>query len=564
MIKVQVNPKSHLKPSPKPEDKSRGVKLPEKDLLAKKMPFIAEVLAMPFSILRILLLMVSYILHNLIVKRIVGFRLWPDSIKVDLLAKVNKIYGRYTEIVDHTDNGSLSMSAVMDLAVSNLRVKKSRSIVTVGGVAIGIGAVVFLVSIGYGFQDLVIGKVARLEELSQVNVSSRVSSINRLDDKLSSEIAEYPGVKSVLPQISVVGKISYNNSVSSVAVFGVTTKYLTESAVKTTSGVVFNSNNKTVSAEEQDNFEKALAEQNSKKTPDVLSETITATDFIELPGEGTETAKIETVKLPFSKSAVKEAMLNTAVLQVMGVDAEQIIGKEIDITYEIPNTLLEDKIKKYQSNDTKYRVVGVIEDNANPYIYVPYIDLKGLGITKNSQLKIVLSDQNQLADIRTKIESLGLTTTSVADTVKQVQSLFNSVTLGLAFMGMFALSVASLGMFNTFTVSLLERTREIGLMKAIGMRSSEVKKLFLTESLFMALSGGVVGLALGFILGQILNLIVSYLSISKGLGALSVTYIPAIVVWAIMGLSFLVGVFTGFYPAQRATKISPLNALRYE
>jgi len=129
---------------------------------------------------------------------------------------------------------------------------------------------------------------------------------------------------------------------------------------------------------------------------------------------------------------------------------------------------------------------------------------------------------------------------------------------------MFALSVASLGMFNTFTVSLLERTREIGLMKAIGMRSSEVKKLFLTESLFMALSGGVVGLALGFILGQILNLIVSYLSISKGLGALSVTYIPAIVVWAIMGLSFLVGVFTGFYPAQRATKISPLNALRYE
>ena len=74
----------------------------------------------------------------------------------------------------------------------------------------------------------------------------------------------------------------------------------------------------------------------------------------------------------------------------------------------------------------------------------------------------------------------------------------------LALLGLMALSVAALGMFNTLTVSLMERTHEVGLMKTMGMKSNEVRDLFMAESLIMGISGGVFGLIVGFILGKIL------------------------------------------------------------
>jgi putative ABC transport system permease protein len=134
----------------------------------------------------------------------------------------------------------------------------------------------------------------------------------------------------------------------------------------------------------------------------------------------------------------------------------------------------------------------------------------------------------------------------------------------LVSLGLVALSVAALGMFNTLTISLLERTREVGLMKAMGMKSSEVKELFLIESLVMGFFGGVGGIILGVTTGKLLSLILSIVSVSRQVGAIDVTYVPFIFILFIFGLSTLVGMTTGIFPARRATKISALNALRYE
>jgi putative ABC transport system permease protein len=119
-------------------------------------------------------------------------------------------------------------------------------------------------------------------------------------------------------------------------------------------------------------------------------------------------------------------------------------------------------------------------------------------------------------------------------------------------------------MFNTLTVSLLERTREVGLMKAMGMKSTEVHELFLTESMTMGFFGGLIGLVLGFVAGKILGLILSIFAVVSGVGFIDITYIPFAFVLVIVFLSIIVGVGTGIYPAKRATKISALNALRYE
>jgi putative ABC transport system permease protein len=142
--------------------------------------------------------------------------------------------------------------------------------------------------------------------------------------------------------------------------------------------------------------------------------------------------------------------------------------------------------------------------------------------------------------------------------------LFRNLRFVLASIGLIALAVASLGMFNTLTVSLLERTREIGGMKVIGMVSEEIQDLFLAEAMIMGFAGGIGGIILGFLLGQLTSFVISIFSITQGLGYLQVTYIPLSFVIFILLISFIVGIVTGLYPARRARNTSALNALRYE
>jgi putative ABC transport system permease protein len=101
-------------------------------------------------------------------------------------------------------------------------------------------------------------------------------------------------------------------------------------------------------------------------------------------------------------------------------------------------------------------------------------------------------------------------------------------------------------------------------MKALGMKSDEVKELFLIESLTMGLLGGVLGLALGFLAGKLLSVGLSVFSIAKGVGIMDISLIPVGFVLVIIFLAILVGIVTGLYPAKRARHISALNALRYE
>jgi len=192
------------------------------------------------------------------------------------------------------------------------------------------------------------------------------------------------------------------------------------------------------------------------------------------------------------------------------------------------------------------------------------MDLRTLGITNYSQVKVVVKDKDDLSATRHQIEAMGYVTRSVADTVEQINSLFSTTRVILAVLGMIALGVAALGMFNTLTVSLLERTREVGLMKAMGMRSSEVQELFLTESMIMGILGGLLGIITGFLAGKLAGLVLSLFAVFQGVGYVDISYIPASFTVVIIILSLLVGILTGIYPAKRATKISALNALRYE
>lgn len=268
--------------------------------------------------------------------------------------------------------------------------------------------------------------------------------------------------------------------------------------------------------------------------------------------------------IPFHSDAQKVAIVNSALLSVFNINEAEALGQKFITTFTLDEEFFDEPGYQAESEPVEYKIIGIIPDNKTPAYYVPFNDIKALGIKNYSQVKVVVSNQNDLKEVRQTIESLGYKTTSVVDTVGKINSLFSTIRFVLSLLGFVALGVAALGMFNTLTVSLLEKTREVGLMKAIGMKSNEIQRLFLAESIIMGLTGGFFGLILGFAAGQILSLLFSIISVTKGLGLINFVDIPPVLSISIITLSFVIGIATGLYPSYRATKISALNALRYE
>ena len=127
------------------------------------------------------------------------------------------------------------------------------------------------------------------------------------------------------------------------------------------------------------------------------------------------------------------------------------------------------------------------------------------------------------------------------------------VTIAATFIGLITLFGASIGLMNIMLVSVTERTREIGIRKAIGARSEVIKQQFLFEAILIGQIGGAVGIILGIVIGNVVSMIIGTAFI-----------VPW--AWIITGviLCFVVGVISGYFPARKASKLDPIVALRYE
>ena len=138
--------------------------------------------------------------------------------------------------------------------------------------------------------------------------------------------------------------------------------------------------------------------------------------------------------------------------------------------------------------------------------------------------------------------------------IRQANENMKRQTLTITLIGAIALLVGGIGVMNIMTVSITERTREIGTRKALGARKRDIRLQFITEAVILSLTGGVIGIATGILTGLLVCRFV------QG--------IPPVVSPASVAISFLfsiaVGIFFGFYPASRAAKLDPIDALRYE
>jgi hypothetical protein len=145
------------------------------------------------------------------------------------LLKIDWVAKKLTDIMywlDKNEDGGVTRSYLIELAFRNMKSKKNRAIVTIGGVALGVGAIVLLVSIGYGLEKLVINRVAKLDELKMADVTLGKAASIKLNDETIGKIKEIENVTDIIPVVSMVSKVRFNNSVLDVMSFGVNKKYI--------------------------------------------------------------------------------------------------------------------------------------------------------------------------------------------------------------------------------------------------------------------------------------------------------------------------------------------------
>lgn len=261
------------------------------------------------------------------------------------------------------------------------------------------------------------------------------------------------------------------------------------------------------------------------------------------------------------KKEGKEIIVSSGLLQTMKKNARQIVGTKIDLEYIVSGGLIPGMDGRVLSKKVRYTVVGVVQDANKSLIFTPIADTASMGIDKYSNLKVLAKSADTLKNVRSRIETLGFSTHSIVDTVVQVNKLFTIMRYLFASFGIIAFLVAIIGMFNTLTITLLERTREVAVMKTLGTTNHDISRLFLVESLLIGLVGGVAGIILGLVLGTSVD---SLLMLLRGDGGIKLFVFPPFFLLLMLGVSVVVGLVTGLYPAKRSRDISPLDAIRYE
>ena len=181
-----------------------------------------------------------------------------------------------------------------------------------------------------------------------------------------------------------------------------------------------------------------------------------------------------------------------------------------------------------------------------------------------SQVTIDFDPKVMYKSIRDSVEAQGFRTFSFAAEFEQIQRAFVYFDLALGVIGLIALITASLGIVNTMVMSITERRREIGVLKSLGAYELDIRGLFLVESGVIGVLGTVAGLTFGWAITRVVSAVAQAYMRSEGLPAMDLFALPAWLILIALGVGIGVSVLAGFYPAARAARVDPVEALRNE
>ncbi|NTU66504.1 MAG: FtsX-like permease family protein [Candidatus Moranbacteria bacterium] len=406
----------------------------------------------------------------------------------------------------------MRFSDLLILSTRMFKARTSRTILTILGMSIGIGAILFLVSMGYGLQKTILERITTSDSLLTLDVTEDKSSAAVLNEDSLGGLKNIPGVGEMSPSFHLSGKGKIDGLTADLSLTVTDPTFMRLSGIKMNQGVSINDNN------------------------------------------------------------YQGVVISSMVARIFGKNEEELIGKElaINISKDAGNKtegsgsgLKETNAEAAGYESRNFVIIGTTEGEDNS-VYVNSGSIGDVIASHFDQVKIKCNNSKDMSFVREQIIGKGFLVSSISETVDQANKIFGIVKFVLMLFGIIALIVSAIGMFNTMTIALLERTEEIGIMKSIGASDSMVSMIFIMESTMMGFLGGIVGVAIGWIEGQIFNGAVNILAHYFGGEKVNLFYSPLWFVMSILIFSAFVGFVTGVIPARRASRIDPLDALRYK
>jgi ABC-type antimicrobial peptide transport system permease subunit len=494
----------------------------------------------------------------------------------------------------------MSFLDILQLALRNLRQAKLRAVLTTMGVIVGVAVIVTMVSFGLGLQRNMLSRFKALDLFNEIQVFGRslsslvstrvqgrsarnendgrdrrsrlkpdVEPTRTLDDAAIAEISKIPGVAYVEPSLMVFTYVRANGHSQIESIGGASVPNASSRFKEFIAGQMISSPN----ADEAVVSETFVRDFGFEKPADAVGKTI---EFLAAPKEPSK-------QVPDQKK--EEAELPS----FFGLPLEEDTSTEASSSGLVAKT---------------FRIVGVLNPEVKEgagqggvrglfpgaRIYIPLPAAHQWSIEHRgpmSQVALALARESgslgesdsegydsaivrvnnpvALTEVRNRLRELGFASFSIVDQLEQFRTVFLIIDSVLGLLGGISLLVASFGIANTMIMSILERTREIGIMKAIGAEDREIKLIFFVEAAVLGLCGGVIGVLSAWAIDGIANRL-AYRFILKPQGASFVDFFslpPWLTAGAIL-FALIVSILAALYPAARAARIDPVRALRHD
>jgi putative ABC transport system permease protein len=451
---------------------------------------------------------------------------------------------------------------VADLAVRNLRESVFRNSLTTIGISVGVASLVAMLSLGIGLQQLASRRLQKSGLFDTVVATSRRDLRNfreqredgpppaespSLDESARQKIAQIPGVVEAYPDIRFVTDVRFDGK-----------PHLTMVA-----GIPFSAKNN------NDAFDGMQGRFfSSDAGPEVILQKSFAEELLGITTKpGTDTTNIAELAKPLLG---KELTMRYA--ERTSSPSSSAVGQSDRAAYSVV------------SRERVLKIVGLtdldpdsLRGTARARVFLPlklaqdlHIMLSNLRDRSASDspsytsLSVRVENPNQVPAVEDAIKKMGFSAFSIVDATRSMRQFFAVLDGFLAIFGSLALAVASIGIVNTLVMAILERRREIGIMKAIGASDADVRGLFFAEAGAMGLVGGTVGVTLGWAIGRLINFGMNIYLERQHFPSAQIWSVPLWLVLSAIAFSIVVSLLSGLYPASRAARLDPVQALRYE
>ncbi|HTZ82134.1 MAG TPA: FtsX-like permease family protein [Candidatus Acidoferrales bacterium] len=460
-----------------------------------------------------------------------------------------------------------------ELALRNLRESLLRNSLTTVGISVGVASLVAMLSLGTGLQQLFSRRLEKSGLFDTIYVSSRremrmgraeertgpnPAESRVLDEPARVAIEHLPNVAEAYPDIRFATELQFNDKPHLSMVSALPQSAKSNDAFEGMQGSFFSSD----SAPEVI-LQKSFAEELLGKTPPLGAPEPSVAEMAK-PLLGKELtmsyAQRESTSPPVKPPAAPES----SVAGELAGASYSVISRE----QKLKIVGIADLDPESMRGPTRAKVFLPLELAENLHVMQP-TDLREIARGGNDQevyssISVRVKNPAEIKGVEDSIKKMGFTTFSILDASQSLQKVFKVLYAFLGIFGSLALAVASIGIVNTLVMAILERRREIGIMKAIGASDGDVQRLFFAEAGAMGIVGGIIGVVLGWAIGQVINFGTNIWLRSQSIPPEHFWAVPLwLVLFAIL-FAFFVSLVSGLYPAGRAAKLDPVQALRYE